>query len=117
MEYTFKSNLMKPKLFFSIALQLIVLFSFPMAATFIPEHMREFFGDKKYPTQPADWKPQSENAKWEDPGHRDVVDREWDWGARHQWFAAGMVMLFLLSVANVVLTTIRMILKEYNLKL
>jgi len=89
---------MKHQLFFGIAFRVILLFVLAMLGTYIPENLRDFFGDVKYTTQPM----------W--PG---AVDKFWFWGSRHYWYFWMMVTLFLLSLINLILSVIHLINKYY----
>lgn len=86
---------MKNQVYFGIAIRLIILFVLGMLFTFIPDHLREFFGDTHV------------------PDINTVIDKEWKWGARHYWFAWMMFFLFVLSVINFAVSVVNLVLKHY----
>ena len=81
------------KLFFGISIRIIILFSLAMAGTFIPDHLRVFFGDTL------------SNSIFGDP--------EWKWGVRHYWYFWMMCLLFILSAINVGLSIYKLIKKNH----
>jgi hypothetical protein len=72
------------------------LFILGMAATFIPEHLREFFGDVNI-QQKTEF----------------GMDQNWVWGARHYWFYWMTVALFLLSLVDVIVGITNKVLTYY----
>lgn len=83
---------MKHGLYFGITTRLIFLFVLAMFATFIPEHLREFFGDKY------------------NSGYcNDNLDPCYVWGARHFWYWFLMFFLFVLSAINLIMHIDRLI--------
>jgi hypothetical protein len=88
---------MKPKVFLTIAINIITVFTCGMLMTFVTESLRDFFGDTPcnhlYP-------------------HSTSMDIEWDWGSRHYFYFWMMVFLFILSIINAVVS-IRNILKKH----
>ena len=78
---------MKNEVFFAIALRIIILFALGMAATYIPEHLRDFFGDS--PCKKCD--------------DFSIMDEGYDWGVRHYWYAWMTFFLFILSCTNIVM--------------
>lgn len=87
---------MKTKLYLFIAFRIIFLFSIAIASTFLPEHLRDFFGDVNIPER-------SEFG----------IDPNWTWGARHYWFYWMMFFLFSLSIIDAFVGIIRKISKYY----
>lgn len=87
---------MKTKVFLGIAIRIIVLFGIGMMGTFIPENLRDFFGDT--------------------PCHEGCYgpDENWIWGARHYWYFWGMFILFILALVNVVVGVVNLINKNYD---
>lgn len=85
---------MKTQVYFGIVLGIIILFAVGMAGTYIPDHLRGFFGD-----QPSD--------------REYGFDASYSWGIRHYWYFWMMIFLFLLSVVNVVVSIINLIKKHY----
>lgn len=94
---------MKTKVFLGVALRIIIFFTVSTFATFLPEHLREFFGDHFVVAH--------EQLVGKD--HSYFVNERWDWGARHYWFCAGMTILFLLTLVNMIIGIVKIIKKEY----
>lgn len=89
---------MKWKLYFEVVLRIIILFSLAMLFTFIPDHLRDFFGDRRrISTDIGDW----------------GMDVEWIWGGRHYWYYWMCVLLFILTLINFVGGIIHSINKHY----
>ena len=87
---------MNTKLYLFIAMRIVILFSTAMVATFLPEHLREFFGDVQIP---------------EISGFG--IDNGWTWGARHYWFWWMMFFLFTLSVIDFIVAVVRAVIKHH----
>lgn len=90
---------MKHKVFFGIAVRIIVLFSIGMAFSFIPDNLRGFFGDVYVERQ-----------------FNSFIEHEWQWGVRHYWYFCMMFFLFILSAVNTALSIARIINREYGTK-
>lgn len=75
---------MKLQLYFKIAGRIILVCIVAMAGTFVPEHLRDFFGDVH-------------RAIPKDSG---AMDELWDWGIRHYWYFWTIVLLFVLTLIN-----------------
>ncbi len=86
---------MKNQVYIGIAIRIILLCGIAMATTFIPEHLREFFGDVY------------------DGKFHSVIDEGWDWGPRHGWWLFMMLLLFILSLINCIIGSINLVLKYY----
>lgn len=84
---------MKKQVYIGIAARIIVFFVVGMLATYIPDHLRGFFGDTR-------------------PGNG-AIDPEWTWGIRHYWYFWMMFTLFILSVVDLVVSIIALINKHY----
>lgn len=89
---------MKHVVYFSIAIRLILLFSVAIFMSFIPEHLRDFFGDTLVPV----------NEQF-------GLDPEYNWGARHYWYFWLMVLLFVLPIVNLGLSIKNILEKHYDL--
>ena len=89
---------MNTRLYFEIAIRIIVIFAIGMIGTYIPDYLRDFFGDT--------------------PIRRHTflnIDREWTWGVRHYWYAWMMFFLFVLSVINAGMSIYNLIKKYYKI--
>lgn len=74
-----------------------MLFTVAMLATFLPEILRDFFGDVKC-----------------NPCHQaTVIDPEYNWGSRHYWYVWMMFFLFILSLINIIVGIISLLQKHY----
>lgn len=69
-----------------------------MFATFIPDYLRDFFGDVYSPDRIL----------------FTSIDEHWEWGVRHYWYFCMMVILFLLALVNVGLSIYKLLNKNYN---
>lgn len=87
---------MKHQVYFGIALRIVALFVIGMLMTFVTPELREFFGD----------------VYCESCGAFNI-DSEYEWGARHYWYAWMMFFLFILSLINVIISIRNLILKHY----
>ena len=93
---------MKTQVYFGIAIRIILLFSVAMIGTYLPEILRDFFGDT--PCVP------DANGR----GCRNGFGvYDYDWGVRHYWYWWGMFLLFILSLVNCVLSIIGLLDKHY----
>lgn len=90
---------MKHPVYFGIAARVVLLFAVGMLLTYIPEHLRDFFGDT----------PCTKNCY--------NVDADWDWGARHYWYFWMNVVLFFLSFINLIISAASLVKKHYDIKL
>jgi len=90
---------MKNKVFLGITVRIVILFTVAMLATFIPENLRDFFGDT-----PA----------LEVQDHTPEPDKYYDWGARHYWYWWMCVILFLLSMLNLFISVFNLVQKNYD---
>lgn len=91
---------MKNIVYFNIAFRIILLSAVAMAITFITPHMREFFGDT-----PA--------TKIDGFYSSGVIDVEWNWGIRHYWYYWTMIILFILSFINLIMSIAKVLKKHY----
>jgi len=91
---------MKKQLLLFILFRIIILFTIPMLFTFIPEHIRWFFGDVPY----------SDGLRH----GSDFMEDGYDWGSRHYWYAWMCFFLFLTSIVDTVISIIKMIEKYYD---
>ena len=90
---------MKHKVFFSIAIRIIILCFLGMMHTYLPEHLRGFFGDTICPD-----------------GKCGGIDEAWEWGVRHYWYYTMMISLLLLSLANLIISTVNIVRKNYTIE-
>ena len=87
---------MKNEVYFGIAIRIIVIFLIGMLWTFVPDQLRDFFGD----TLCIDKKCYG-------------LDSLWNWGARHYWYWWMMFLLFMLSVFSAIMQIVSLIEKHY----
>lgn len=87
---------MKRKVFYTIAIRILILGIIGSLMSFIPEHLRGYFGDVQLP-QPKSF----------------GIDSGWDWGVRHYWYFWTMTILFILTIVDLFVTAISVITKEY----
>ena len=90
---------MKTTLFLNIATRIIVLFVVAMFGTYIPDYLRDFFGDHF------------------EKGGRYGDEQVLVWGIRHWMYVIMMTLLFLLSLASLMVSILDMIKKEYKVDL
>jgi len=90
---------MKTNVYLGIAVRIIILFTLGMLWTYIPEQLRDFFGDIKLS------RPNTQG-----------MDKWYEWGARHIWYAVMMFLLFMLSLINVIMQIRLLILNNYELE-
>lgn len=90
---------MKNEVYFGIVWRIVLLFSFAILGTFISDmpQMRTFFGDIPKERTPFSIE----------------LDDYWDWGVRHHWYFWMMLILFLVSVVNVIVGIDALIKKYY----
>jgi hypothetical protein len=71
-----------------------------MFATFIPEHLRGWFGDVL--------------CKKDFGCGVSFMDDDYIWGTRHYWYYWMMVSLFLLALANLIVSITKLVTKNYD---
>lgn len=99
---------MKTKMFFTIAIRLILLFTSAMILTFLTDSIRDFLGDKLHVCS-ADCA--TAYSKCENSS--DMFDKTYDWGIRHYWYFWMLVCLFVLSAIDLGLHINNLITKNY----
>ena len=94
---------MKNKVYLGIVIRIVLLFATAMAFTFIPDYLRDFFGDTKHicEIKVTDWGDYCKD-------HGDI-DQYWNWGARHFWYFIMCILLFTLSLVNVVISVFNLV--------
>jgi hypothetical protein len=97
---------MNTKQFIKIAFRIIIVFVSAMLFTFIPEHLREFFGDV-----PHDCALDSTCIRHEQHWNHGI-DTFYEWGTRHYWFYWMAIVLFILSLAFNVIRIMEIIAKK-----
>ena len=85
---------MKRKLYFTIALRIILLMTFGFLFTFVTPHLREFLGDKPC-------------------GDCNGIDAAYSWGIRHYWYAWTIFLLFMLSLVDCIMTIVTEVKRHY----
>lgn len=86
---------MKHNVYFGLLLRIVILFTIGICGTYIPSLLPNTFFDDKV-TKSA-------------YGYEYI-----QWGARHYWYFFGAVSIFILSLVNCVMSSIRIIQKEYG---
>lgn len=89
---------MKTKVYLAIFIRIVFIFSIWMLMTYIPDHLREFFGDMKL-------------EECENMG----PDPCWEWGIRHYLYFWMMILLSILTLVNLFWTCVNIINKNYDL--
>lgn len=87
---------MRLKIFVAIAVRILIVGLIGMFMSYIPENLRDFFGDvpaKKDPF-PA------------------ILDDGYDWGVRHYWYFWTTTALFFLAIVSVVISIRKIIERE-----
>ena len=84
---------MKTNVYLGIGIRIIVLFSIGMFWSYIPEQLTEFFGDKTVMT---------------------TYGEKVEWGVRHYWYTVMMVLLFCLSLLNVIVQCVKIVKNNYD---
>lgn len=92
---------MKTVVYLGIALRIIILFGTGMAVSYMNPHLHQFLGDKPHVCQ----------TEW--CSHSNATDG-YEWGTPHYWYNALCVLLFLLSLVNVILSVRNLILNHYR---
>ncbi len=91
---------MKFPVYINIAIRIVILAVLGMILTYIPDHLRPFFGDT-----PA--------AK---VNIFSSIDNNWDWGIRHYWYFWAVIALFILSAINFIMSIKTIVDKYYPSK-
>ena len=89
---------MKMKVYFGIAIRIVMLFSMGMLVSLASPMLHDFFGD----------------VKLKKVVHGAFINDGYDWSASHYWFFWMCVVLFLLSVINVIVSIVRLLRKNYD---
>lgn len=82
---------MNTKAYFYIVFRILLLGALGIMFTYVPEHLRGFFGDHLRNTSIY-------SGRYETSG---MVDQNWTWGARHYWFFWISTIIFILSVVKI----------------
>lgn len=89
---------MKPKLYLTIALRIILLMGFGFLMSFVTPTLRGILGD----------------LKLDSPEHGCFgIDAWYAWGARHYWYAWAIFLLFILSLADAIIHVVNAVNKHY----
>lgn len=100
------------KLYLTIVFRIVVIFSIAILSTFIPEYLRDFFGDKIAPLG-RHWN--YDDMKWIPTVPEDgIIDTTYTWGARHYWYFWMMFLLFIVSIVDSIITINKLISKYYD---
>lgn len=99
---------MKFEVYFAITIRIVILFVVGMLFTFVPDYLREFFGDVD-----CTGKTYELFGKTYQGCRSEFVNDGYDWGARHYWYTFMMLCLFLLSIINVIVAINKILKKHY----
>lgn len=88
---------MKLHVYFAIAIRILLLFTVGCLATFIPEQLRDFFGDTPCVNEFGCY----------------GIDAEWKWGVRHYWYFWCMFCLFILSAISAFISIRAVLIRNY----
>lgn len=100
---------MKTNVYLGLAIRIIVVFAIGLFATYLPEHLREFFGDTLHTCKMS-------GGSYNRCLTHSEFDSTYDWGARHYWYHLMMMSLFALSVVNAVMGARELIKSNYDLE-
>ena len=101
---------MNTKLYLYIAFRILILCIVSMAISFVPEQLRDFFGDTPF-------EPRYSNYLGETITKTGALDKHWNWGSRHYMYWWTMFLLFILSLIDSIISIRRLAIKYYpNLK-
>ena len=100
---------MKTNVYLGIAFRIILLFTVASLATYLPEQLRDYFGDVPFKSYVEGTRGVYEYRVTGDG----EIDENWVWGARHYWYFWMMILLFILSVLNVIIGIGKLINKHY----
>lgn len=107
---------MKNKVFYGIMIRIIILFTIGMVGTFVSDSIQDtgFFGDKIHVCSQQDcYSNYSGESSHLCANRNDPVDKAHDWGARHYWYFWMCITLFLLAFANIIISIINVVNKNY----
>ncbi len=93
---------MKTQVYLGIVVRIIILILIGMFSTYLPDNLRDFFGD-------TPCLPDAEGNTY----HCGGIDTQYLWGSRHYWYFWGMLILFLVSIINMIWSIINLIEKHY----
>lgn len=102
---------MKIKVYLSIALRIFIIGLIGTLMTFIPDNLRDFFGDKPFVPY------ESGGAFSYTIKGTGEIDTQWYWGIRHYWYFWTMFLLFILSLISCWMSIARILVKEYKIRL
>ncbi len=78
-----------------LSLKILILFGVTMLLTFLPDHLRDFFGDKLYIIPEG-------TDKYDMPNRHDFLDIDWDWGWRHHIYFLMCLLLFTVQAVKII---------------
>lgn len=82
---------MNTRLYLYIAFRIVIFFSLGIAFTYVPDHLRDFFGDTPF-----------------NDGRLGEMDYNWKWGARHYWYFWMMVFLSILTIVDTFMSIVKL---------
>ena len=99
---------MKLKVYFGIAVRIILLFVTAMMMTYVTEELRTFFGDTYIGA--------TKITSCCGEVSRNGFDASYKWGARHYWYFHMCLLLFILSLISLSMSIVDILKKNYNIK-
>jgi len=88
---------MKTQVYFGIAIRIILMGIIATLLTYIPDHLRDFFGDI------------INTSRYKNG----AIDRDWVWGIRHYIYFTVVTLLWFLSLIVVILDISKLLAKNY----
>jgi len=95
---------MKTNVYLHIAIRIIIMGALGMLFTYIPDQLRDFFGDVLH-KHTTDCNPYCRIGSG--------IDSPWTWGIRHYWYYWTVFLLFILSIINVIISIVNKINRNY----
>lgn len=86
---------MKTQLYLHIVGRLLLLGAIGIIGSYLPDVLRDFFGDQRLATE------------------HPVIDPGWVWGSRHYWYFWTMFLVFITSLINCVVSIVSQVKKYY----
>lgn len=94
---------MKTKIYFQIALRIILLFTTGMIMSYMKPWLHDYLGDTFHVCKSIRC------------NHSEFINDGYDWSGTHYWFFWMCFFLFILSLVNCIISIVKIVNKEYNL--